>query len=73
MVAVLEPYLDALAANERPRSTLVWAETRQRPLDQLLAGEIALTHKALDAIPTSEHPPRTIAFLRTGLVGLGAR
>ena len=71
IVATLEPYLDAIAASERPRSTLTWAETRRRLLDQLLAGEIALTHEALDAIPASEHPPRTIAFLRAGLVHAG--
>jgi hypothetical protein len=71
IVAVLEPYLDALVASERPRSTLVWVETRRRLLDQLLAGEIALTHEALDAIPASEHPPRTITFLRAGLVDAG--
>jgi hypothetical protein len=71
IVAALEPYLDAVATSERPRSTLTWAETRRRLLDQLLAGEIALTHEALDAIPASEHPPRAIAFLRAGLVDAG--
>ncbi len=71
IVAALEPYLDAVAASERPRSTLAWAETRCRLLGQLLAGEIALTHEARDAIPASEHPPRTIAFLRAGLVHAG--
>jgi hypothetical protein len=67
IVAVLEPYLCSLACSERPRSTLMWAEKRRRLLDELSSGEITLTHEALDAIPASLHPPRTIAFLRAGL------
>lgn len=70
-VAVLEPYLQSLECSERPRSTLMWAEKRQRLLDEVVRGEIALTHEALDAIPASEHPPRTIAFMRAGLVHAG--
>jgi hypothetical protein len=71
IVAVLGPYLDSLACSERPRSTLMWAEKRCGLLVQLLAGEIAVTHEALDTIPPSAHPPRTIAFIRAGLVHAG--
>jgi hypothetical protein len=71
IVAVLGPYLDSLACSERPRSTLMWAEKRRGLLAQLLAGEIAVTHEALDTIPASAHPPRTIAFIRAGLVHAG--
>jgi hypothetical protein len=71
IVTRLDPYLCSLACSERPRSTLMWMEIRRRLLDELLNGEIALTHEALDEVPGSAHPPRTIAFLRAGLVHAG--
>lgn len=66
----LEPLRDALTAGSSPRATLRWlarGETRS-VLSAVAAGELPLTHQALDGLPAT----KSLAHLRQVLVACGA-
>ena len=69
-VAVLRPYLDALAASPKPHSTLNWITTSKTfpILEQLINGQLPITHEALDSIG----PAHKTRHLRTMLLQHGA-
>ncbi len=69
-VHALSGYLAALAASPKPLSTLNWITTSRgyQTLQQLISGEVPLTHEALDALDRGQ----TTSRLRAELVKHGA-
>ncbi|MGH3190566.1 MAG: hypothetical protein ACRDPY_47455 [Streptosporangiaceae bacterium] len=70
IAAPLKPLAEALAAAPSPAVTLEWLDQPhiRDLLMALAAGQLALTHEALDAWPR----PRAVAYLRDLLVSCGA-
>lgn len=68
-VRALAPYLNAMSAAGNPDSMLRWLQTpTRRLLVDLLAGEIAVSHEALDVAMEGRHAPNAVAFVRAALV-----
>jgi hypothetical protein len=70
----LAPYLALLAASPNPESTHRWTFTPTYALlIELAAGQVEISHAALDERAAADLPPapRAIAFLRAGLVEAG--
>lgn len=67
----LAPYLAALLETPNPESTHRWTCTPTFGLvREMLAGQVEISHAALDARADADGPPspRAVAFLRAGLV-----
>jgi hypothetical protein len=70
----LGPYLASLLKRPNPDSTLRWTSTPTFGLvREMLAGQVGISHVALDARADADGPPspRAVAFLRAGLVDAG--